>query len=128
MNQQNTQQLQTSVTGFLSKQLDERLGVISDQVGTQAASMRKVAEALRSDGPAPAADLADGVARYFEGVTTYLGERSPEDLMFDLEDYSRRQPWVVAGGALIAGFVLSRVLKTASFERYRSTLTGTTGG
>ncbi len=124
MNQQSAQHLQSSVTGFLSKQLDDRRGAIADQVGTQAESIRKVADALRTDGPQSAADLADGVAKYFENFSSYLSDRDPNALIHDLEDFSRKQPWAVAAGALVAGFAVSRVLKTSSFERYRSTLTG----
>jgi ElaB/YqjD/DUF883 family membrane-anchored ribosome-binding protein len=38
-------------------------------------------------------------------------------LIGDLEDYTRRRPWIVVGAAAVAGFVASRFLKTSS-SRY----------
>jgi len=37
--------------------------------------------------------------------------------MADAEDFARRQPWLVAGVGLIAGFVLARSLKASSGRR-----------
>ncbi len=37
--------------------------------------------------------------------------------MTDAEDFARRQPWLVAGVGMIAGFVLARSLKASSGRR-----------
>ena len=37
----------------------------------------------------------------------------------DLENHARRQPWAIAGAALVLGFAASRFLKTSSARRYR---------
>jgi len=51
------------------------------------------------------------------------GDVDPERLMADAEDFARRQPWLVAGVGLIAGFVLARSLKASSGRRSASLYT-----
>jgi hypothetical protein len=98
---------------FLSKELDDRSTRVGQQIAAIAGDLRLVGDQLREYGVPPlaatyvaeGAKLADRLGRYLE---TSDGDR----LIGDLEDYTRRQPWVVAGAAAIVGFAASRFLKT----------------
>jgi hypothetical protein len=76
-----------------------------------------VAEQARLDGNDQQARLADEAAKRAERVSNYLGDVDPERLIADAEDFARRQPWLVAGVGLIAGFALARSLKASSGRR-----------
>jgi hypothetical protein len=44
-------------------------------------------------------------------------ERSLEDLMCMVDDFARRQPAAFFGGSVVAGFLLSRFLKSSNARR-----------
>ena len=50
----------------------------------------------------------------------YLKGASGDRLLRDVEDFARRQPWLVAAGGLALGFAASRFLKASSSRRYQS--------
>jgi hypothetical protein len=87
---------QSQSQSFLNRTLDER----STSVGRRIAG---VAGALHAD---RAADLVSGIGNYLQHAD---GDR----LIGDLETFTARQPWIAAGGALVAGFAASRFLKAS---------------
>ena len=90
---------------------------LGDQIGAASHTIRKVADQARIEGNDQQARLADEAAKRAERVSHYLGDVDPERLMADAEVFARRQPWLVAGVGLIAGFVLARSLKASSGRR-----------
>lgn len=111
--------------GAVQRQVGQRSAQLGDQIGAASHTIRKVADQARIDGNDQQARLADEAAKRADRVSHYLGDVDPERLMADAEDFARRQPWLVAGVGLIAGFVLARSLKASSGRRstrlYRST-------
>jgi ElaB/YqjD/DUF883 family membrane-anchored ribosome-binding protein len=103
--------------GAVQRQVGQRSAQLGDQIGAASHTIRQVAEQARIDGNDQQARLADEAAKRAERVSNYLGEVDPERLMADAEDFARRQPWLVAGVGLIAGFVLARSLKASSGRR-----------
>jgi hypothetical protein len=103
---------------FLSKQLDDRSTDIGQRVGELAGDLRLVGEQLRGYGvPPAAAAYVDQGAVLVGQVGRYLVQTDPDRMIVDLEAYTRRQPWVVAGAAALVGFAASRFLKTSG-SRY----------
>jgi hypothetical protein len=105
---------------FLGKQVDERSTVIGQQIGSLAQDLRNVGDQLRESGTVgAAAGYVDQGAQIVDKLATYLQDADSDRLIGDLENYARRQPWAIAGAALVLGFAASRFLKTSSSRRYR---------
>jgi hypothetical protein len=102
----------------LQEQVDRRSTEAGEQVGSTARDMRSVAEQLRSQGKEKPAQLADQAADQVERVGGYLRDSDADKLLRDIEDFGRRQPWVVVVGGLALGFAASRFLKASSSRRY----------
>jgi ElaB/YqjD/DUF883 family membrane-anchored ribosome-binding protein len=103
--------------GAVQRQVGQRSAQLGDQIGAASHTIRQVAEQARREGNDQQARLADEAAKRAERVSTYLGDVDPDRLMADAEEFTRRQPWLVAGVGLIAGFALARSLKASSGRR-----------
>jgi hypothetical protein len=83
----------------------------ADQIGgvARAGAAREIEQKM----PQAAGFIHDAAAR-LEGAAASLRERSVDDLMRSLNDFARTQPAVFFGGAVLAGFALSRFLKSSA--------------
>jgi hypothetical protein len=106
--------------GRLSDQVDQRSTQAGERVAGTAADVRSIAEELRNQGKDAPANLAEQVAGQADRVGDYLKGASGDRILRDVEDFARRQPWLVAAGALALGFAASRFLKASSGRRYES--------
>jgi hypothetical protein len=106
------------VRGRLRDQVDQRSTQAGDQVHSTAQDLRSVAEQLRNQGKDAPARVAEQVADRAESFGSYLWEADGERLLRDMEDFARRQPWLVAAGGLALGLAASRFLKASSSRRY----------
>jgi hypothetical protein len=109
---------------FLSKQVDERSTKLGQQIESVAQDLRRVGDQLRQTGTSGAASYVDQGVDLIERLAHYLEDADGERLVADLENYARRQPWALAGAALVLGFAASRFLKTSSARRYRDSAYG----
>jgi ElaB/YqjD/DUF883 family membrane-anchored ribosome-binding protein len=115
------------VRGRLREQIDQRSTNAGEQVHSTANDVRSVAEELRRQGKETPARLAEQVADRVDSLGSYLRNADGERMIGDVEHYARKQPWVVAAGAVALGFVASRFLKASSGRRYESSSTTTAG-
>ena len=106
--------------GRISDQVDQRSTQAGERISQQAADVRSVAEQLRSQGNDGPANVAEQVAGQADRVGDYLKGASGDRILQDVEDFARRQPMLVAAGALALGFAASRFLKASSSRRYES--------
>jgi hypothetical protein len=106
--------------GRLRDQVDQRSTQAGDQVQSTAQDVRQVAEQLRGQGKETPARVAEQVADRAESFGRYLRDADGERLLQDVEDFARRQPWLVAAGGLALGFAASRFLKASSSRRYQT--------
>jgi hypothetical protein len=98
---------------FLSKEVDDRSTQVGQRIGALAGDLRLVGEQLREYGVPPlVAGYVDEGAKLAQRFGRYLETADGDRLIGDVEDYTRRQPWIVAGAAVIVGFAASRFLKT----------------
>jgi hypothetical protein len=107
------------VRGRISGQVDQRSTQAGDQVHSAAQDVRDVADQLRNQGKDTPARVAEQVADRAESFGAYLRDADGERLVRDVEDFARRQPWLVAAGGLALGFAASRFLKASSSRRYQ---------
>lgn len=79
-----------------------------------AAALRTTAEQLNaSDEEGFVNGYVDAAAEKVEGAADYLHQKGFGEMVRDLEDYARREPAMFIGGALLAGLLGGRFLKSS---------------
>ena len=106
--------------GRLRDQVDQRSTQAGDQVQSAAQDVRSVAEQLRNQGKETPARVAEQLAGQADRVGDYLKGASGDRILRDVEDFARRQPWLVAASGLALSFVASRFMKASSSRRYQA--------
>ena len=104
----------------LRGQVDQRSTQAGQQVRQQSEDIRSVAQQLREQGKEGPAKLADQAADRAHKVGSWLEESDGDQILGEVEDFARRNPWAVALGGLALGFAASRVLRASSSDRYQS--------
>jgi hypothetical protein len=110
--------------GMVRAQLEERSTQVGDQIGSASQTLRQVADQARMDGNDQQARLAEHAAQRSERVSHYLIETDADQILNEIEDVARRQPWLVAGAGLLVGFAFARGLKASSGQRYENRYAG----
>jgi hypothetical protein len=115
---EKAQQAAGQAKGTLRDQVDQRSTQAGEKVGGLASDMRSVGQQLREQGKDQPARLADQAADRAERLGGYLRDNDADTILGDVEDFGRRQPWVVIAGGVALGLVASRFLKASSSRRY----------
>ena len=115
---EQAQQAAGQAKGALRTQVDQRSTQAGQQVGTFASDVRSVGDQLREQGKDQPAKLADQAAERAERVSNYLTQSDADRILQDVEDFGRRQPWMVIAGGALLGLAASRFLKASSTRRY----------
>jgi len=121
--QDKAQELQRQAGGQLRSQIAVRSTQAGEQVRSVGQALRQASGSLREqeqDGPAR---ITDQAAERLDSVGSYLLNSDPDRILSDAEDFARRNPWAVAAGAAVLGFVASRFLKASSERRYQASIT-----
>jgi hypothetical protein len=100
------------------EQLNERSTQAGEQVTEIAQALRRTGDQLRDEGKSQPADLAAGLAERVERLGAYLREADADRMLSDVEDFARRQPWLVGACSVVTGILASRLLKASSSRRY----------
>jgi len=101
------------------EQVDQRSTQAGEQVRSTAGDVRTVADELRKQGKDAPARYAEQAADRAERLGGYLHDADGDQILSDVEDYARRNPWAVVAGGVALGFMASRLLKASRGERYR---------
>lgn len=107
--------------GVLRTQVDSRSTQAGQQAQSVAEALRQTATQLRGSGDeqkARYAGIADQGADRLDRMGGYLAETEAEELLSNVEDVARRQPWLMAGAGFFLGIAAARFLKASSSERY----------
>jgi len=103
----------------LGEKLDQRTNEAGVQARKMAQALRRSGEQLSNEGNGQqASELAEGAADRIERLGGYLERTSGAELVRDVEDFTRRRPWMIAGVGLVAGLAASRFLKASAERRY----------
>jgi hypothetical protein len=117
--QEKAQEATEKGQNMLREQVDQRSTEYGEKVSGTASDLRSVGEQLRNQGKDTPAKLADQAAERTERIGSYLTDADGDKLLGDVEDFGRRQPWVVLGGGVLVGLAASRFLKASSRNRYQ---------
>src|SRR2546421_8116397 len=117
---QKAKQVGGTVKDSVREQVDTRSTQASEQVGSVSDAMRNMGEQLRSQGNDLPAQLAHQAADRADQLGRYLREADADQILRDVEDFGRRQPWVMAAAGLALGGAAARFIKASGRRRYES--------
>ena len=120
--QEKAREVAGEAKGRLSEQVDQRSTQAGQQITTVASDVRSVAAELRTQGKDTPARYAEQAAERVQSAGQWLETADGDQILRDVEDFARRNPWAVAAGGLVLGLAASRFLKASSGERYRASL------
>jgi hypothetical protein len=92
---------------------EERKSAAADNVGRLSRAVHGAAEQLGHELP-QAAGFIHSAADRLHSASKTMRERSLEDMVGDFTSFARRQPVAAFAGAVLAGFALSRFLKSST--------------
>lgn len=92
----------------------------AEKLGTLAEAVHGAAQELESKLPA-AADYIHSAADRLERASSNIRDRGVDDLIGACGSFARREPAAFFGGAMLAGFALSRFLKSSGSAPPRRT-------
>jgi hypothetical protein len=84
----------------------------AEHIGSMAGAIHGAAHELEDQMPKAAAYVHDAAAR-LESAAQSLRERNVDDIVQNLNSFARSQPAAFFGGAMLAGFAISRFLKSS---------------
>jgi ElaB/YqjD/DUF883 family membrane-anchored ribosome-binding protein len=97
--------------------LAESKGQLADQIESLASAFRRSADRLRADDRRTIASITSALARQADQAGNYLRRMDARAVRDDLEDFTRRQPGLVLGGAAALGLIAARFLKSSEGRR-----------
>jgi hypothetical protein len=114
---QTTSEVVSQVQQQASSQLTQQKDTIASQLSSVVNAVRRFDETLTNEGNGPIARFAgqysqkaaDGLDRFAQ----YLREQDPKRLFNDVQDFGRRQPALMIGGAFLLGFAGARIIKSS---------------
>ena len=109
-----------SVHDQVRRQLGDRTTVAGEQAAAIGRAMRDMSGQLRSQGNDGAAWVSEETADRAERLGRYMRDADGGRIMADVEDFGRRQPWLIAALGVTAGVVAARFLKASSRRGGRS--------
>lgn len=124
---ERVQEAKQQARGRLREQVDQRSTEAGQRLGSAADDVRSVAGELRAQGKDTPARYAEQAAEKAQQLGQRLQDASGDELLRDVEDFARRNPWAMAAGGLVLGLAASRMLKASSGERYRASLSNGSG-
>ncbi len=92
---------------------DQQKSAGADRVDEMAKAVHGAADELQKQMP-EAAEFVHAAASRLEQGADALRERNIRDLMGTFNDMGRKEPLALLGGAVVAGFAVSRFLKSSS--------------
>jgi hypothetical protein len=93
---------------------------LAQRVHKYAEAVRAASERLRNEEGNLLADPAEKAAEQLEGMSSYLREKEPGDVLDDLESFTRRRPEVVFGGLFVVGLAAARFFKASRRRPWRA--------
>ena len=123
--EQNLLQQAKQVTSEVVNQVQEQAGSQLNRGKETAAgeltavvnAVRQFGESLSGEANGPisryAADLGDKAAQKLERFSNYIREQDPKRLLADVQNFGRRQPALLLGGAFLLGLAGARLIKSS---------------
>jgi len=128
---QTTNEVVSQVQQQASSQINRQKETTATELTTVVNAVRRFGETLRNEGDGPigrfAAQYGDKAAESLDKVARYIREQDPKKLLDDVQNFGRRQPALLIGGAFLLGFAGARIIKSSMEAASSSTNTGGQG-
>lgn len=85
----------------------------ANSLESTAQALYRMGDQLRENNQEGMSRYADQASSQIQSISDYLYDHEPDDIMRDVQDAARRQPWITIGGAFIAGLAVARFLKAS---------------
>jgi uncharacterized protein YgiB involved in biofilm formation len=102
--------------GQVKSTLSDQKGKAAENLNQVAGVLRRTSQELASGENQAIAQYAEAAAEQVERFSGYLKNHEVGELVNDLRDVARRQPEMFVAGALAAGFLIGRFLKSSSSQ------------
>lgn len=124
--------------GEIMNQVQQQAGSqFAQQKDSAATDLNHVVQAVRRFGESLAGEQGGPIARYaaeygdkaaasLERFSTYIREQDPKQLLNDVQNFGRRRPALLLGGAFLLGFAGARLIKS-SMEQASQHISSNTG-
>ncbi len=112
--QETAQELRSRAGTRLRDQVDTRSTQAGEELASLAEAVRTTSDQLRSQGKERPAKLTEQAAERAERLGGYLQESDGERIVSDVENFARRQPWLIAAAFAALGFLAARLVKASS--------------
>lgn len=99
---------------------EQQKAVGADRLDAVARAVHEAADKLEGNLSPAAAGYIHEAAGSLERASSAIRERSIDDIMRMVGNFAREQPAVFFGGAVLAGFALSRFLKSSADSGHRA--------
>lgn len=109
---QEAENLQQQAAQRGARMLEERKGWVTGEVEAMAQALHRSAEQLGAEG-SQAAPYAHAAADALDRLSGHLHQKDVKTLLRESQEFARREPGLVIGGALALGFALTRFLKSS---------------
>src|SRR5690349_1229491 len=117
-------QVQQQANSQINRQKDNAASELSSVVN----AVRRFGESLNKEGQGPiaraAAQYGDKAADSLDRAARYLREKDSKQLFQDVQNFGRRQPALLIGGAFLLGFAGARIIKSSMNAASNSMNTG----
>src|ERR1044072_7210530 len=128
---QTTNDVVSQVQDQANSQINRQKETAASELSTVVNAVRRFGETLNNEGHGPiarfAAQYGDKAANSLDRVARYLREQDPKQLLNDVQNFGRRQPALMIGGAFLLGFAGARIIKSSMDTAGSSTNTGGQG-
>lgn len=131
--EQDLLQTASQAGGEIVNQVQQRAGsTFTRQKDSAASDLSQVVQAVRQfgqnltqgeGGPIAryAAEYGEKAANSLERLSTYIHEQEPKQLLNDVQNFGRRRPALLLGGAFLLGFAGARLIKSSMDVESRTT-------
>lgn len=113
---QTTNEVVNQVQQQASSQINRQKETAASELSTVVNAVRRFGETLNNEGHGPiarfAAQYGDKAADSLDRAARYLREQDPKQLFNDVQNFGRRQPALLIGGAFLLGFAGARIIKS----------------
>lgn len=114
---QTTGEIVNQVQQRAGSQLNRQKESAASDLSTVVNAVRQFGESLTGEQNGPiaryAAQYGDKAANNLERLSNYIREQDPKQLLNDVQDFGRRRPAWLLGGAFLLGFAGARLIKSS---------------
>ena len=129
---QTTHEVVSQVQQQASSQINRQKETAASELSTVVNAVRRFGETLSNEGQGPiarfAAQYGDKAADGLDRFARYLREQDPKRLLNDVQNFGRRQPALMIGGAFLLGFAGARIIRSSMEAAGNSSNSGTRRG